>query len=42
MAPCEKLLMAKQLEELGVDVIEAGFPPLPRETSRPSGLSPER
>ncbi len=26
MTPCEKLLVAKQLEKLGVDVIEAGFP----------------
>ena len=26
MTPAEKLRMAQQLEQLGVDVIEAGFP----------------
>ena len=40
--PGEKLEIAHQLARLGVDVIEAGFPPPRRATSRPSGRSPAR
>ncbi len=33
MTPEEKLRLARQLDQLGVDIIEAGFPPPPRVTS---------
>nr|CAD1817216.1 unnamed protein product [Ananas comosus var. bracteatus] len=42
MTSAEKLVVARQLARLGVDIIEAGFPASSPTTSTPSGPSPSR
>ena len=42
MTQPEKLRIAKALEELGVDIIEAGFPKFTAPSSRVSRAAPEK